>query len=145
MNSLTQFLGSSFVGALVGAVIGAVLKGLLDRRLAKRAPKTDRRAQAYQDFVTHMLSAEAPAPGAEGAAAASSHLNGIKARLIVFGESEVVCEVARFLCKHQDLNSPDAKQDFGEVIRAMRKSVATGSGAAVLTSVSALLSLPKQR
>jgi hypothetical protein len=91
-------------------------------------PKTDRRAQAYQDFVTHILSAEAFAPSVEGITVTANDLNDIKARLIVFGESEVVCEVAKFLGKHQDLNSNDARHDFGEVIRAMRKSVATGSG-----------------
>jgi len=144
MNSLTQFLGSSFVGALVGAVIGAVLKGLLDRRLAKKVPKTDRRAQAYQDFVTHVLSVESFASGGEGVTVAAHNLNGIKARLIVFGESEVVCEIADFLNKHGDLKSSDAQKDFGKVVRAMRRSVATGSRKAVIANALALLSFPKQ-
>jgi hypothetical protein len=144
MNSLTQFLGSSFVGALVGAVIGILLKGLLDRRLAKKAPKTDRRAQAYQDFVAHVLAVDSSASGVGGVTVAAHDLNSIKARLIVFGESEVVCEVANFLNKYRDLKTGEAKRDFGEMIRAMRTSVATGSGREVIANVLALLSSPKQ-
>jgi hypothetical protein len=91
-----------------------------------------------------MLSADALAPDVGGAGAAKD-LSDIKARLIVFGESEVVCEVANFLRKHQGLSGDEARQDFGAVIRAMRKSVATGSGAAVIVNALELVSPPRQR
>lgn len=131
MDNFGLLLGSILGSSFLGAVAGSVLKGILDRRIAKRVPKTDRRAEAYKDFATFFIAY------VEGGA---KNLKEIKSRLVVFGESEVVSAAANFLGKHQSLNTEEARQDFCEVIRAMRRSVRTGAGDDVMKAVLKLLS-----
>jgi hypothetical protein len=133
-----SILGSSFLGA----VIGSVLKGVWDRRLAKRVPKTDRRAEAYKDFATYFI-AHINVGANDRLKIAAPNLNEIKARLVVFGESEVVCEAANFLSEHQSLNTEKARQDFCKVIKAMRESVRTGAGVDVMQNILKLLAPAK--
>ena len=130
MEFLTQPV-AALLAAFLGAVVGTILKGMWDRRLAKKAPKTDRRAEAYKDFVVFFLVPDK----------AGLDLNEIKARLMIFGESKVVCSVADFLkTSHESLDSSEARTAFREVIKSMRESVATSSHDVVMTKIGDLLS-----
>ncbi len=129
-----SILGSSFLGA----VVGSVLKGVWDRRLARRVPKTDRRAEAYKDFAIYFI-AHISMDAKDRLKTPAPNLNDIKARLVVFGESEVVCAVTNFLKTHQSLNTPPARKAFCEVIKVMRGSVRTGASDKVMNSILELL------
>ena len=135
MNEFGLFFGSSFLGA----VAGSVLKGIWDRRLAKRIPKTDRRAEAYKDFARYFIAYGNLDAVDERSKAPVLNLNEIKSRLVVFGESEVVSKAADFLGAHQSLKSKEARQDFCKVIKAMRESVKTGARDDVMQNILKLL------
>lgn len=110
--------------------VGATLLGLfigpqLNRRVAKKGPKTEMRARAYEDFVAYYLR---PEPPAAGAGVHGRDLNDILARLLVFGESEVISAVAAFL------NNPE-KCDLADVIVKMRASVLTGQAEELIIKV----------
>ena len=120
---LTILLTSSVVAA-VGA---ALLNGFWNRQAAKKTPKTEMRADAYRDFVVHLLSASF----SDVAGVAPNNPNSptfieINARLLLFGESNVVSEVSAFLTKHTELDSKIAVKDFVKVVCEMRKSLLTG-------------------
>lgn len=128
------------LAAFVGAIAGSVLKGVWDRSLAKKAPKTERRAEAYKDFATYFAFYVSASEDARRAVA-PLNLDEINSRLILFGESEVVNEAANFLATHQSLDADDAKEDFVKVVRAMRGSIATGNGDEVMGNVKTILYL----
>ena len=94
MDVIIPLLGSS----AAGAILGTILKGFWDRNSAKKAPKTESRAIAYQDFVVYVVSRSQVMPPPEKALTKLA-LNEIKARLILFGESKVVNAISRFLIK----------------------------------------------
>ena len=121
-----NLIGAIVSGSFFGAVAGTVLKGFFDRRLAKKEPKTDRRAEAYKDFVIYFMTYSVEADD-KNSSIELLNLNEIKSRLIVFGETCVVNQVSEFLASNQNLSSLKAKQEFCEVIRQMRKSVKTGA------------------
>jgi hypothetical protein len=124
---------ASFMGGILGAAVGSVLKGIWDRRLAKKEPKTEKRAEAYKDFVVYFMTSGGQTEKSSPA------LNEIKARLVVFGESEVVNEASVFLKNHSSLESNDARVAFCKVVAAMRESVKTGASEKVLTNIQNLL------
>ena len=134
MADLTILLTSS----VVAAVGGALLNGFWNRRTAKKTPKTEMRADAYRDFVVHFVSASS----SDVAGVAPNNPNSpafveIKARLLLFGESNVVSEVSAFLTKHEALDSKSV-EDFVRVVCEMRKSLLTGHKA-VADSIHSLL------
>ena len=135
-DSTKVIIGATF--AFLGAIAGSVLKGYFDRRLAKKEPKTERRAQAYEDFATYFI-----AGGGDGddknSSAKSLNLKEIIARLVVFGESDVVSEAAIFLTIYDKLDETKAKKAFSNVISAMRKSVRTGAGNKLHEKIQSLL------
>lgn len=102
------------------------------------------RAEAYRDFVMHILvtTTEQPDVGLR----TDSKLREILARLIVFGESNVVSAVNRFLSKGEELNSIEFRQSFCAVVSAMRRSLVTGSDDKVIENIGELLNrvIPKE-
>src|SRR5215470_3182375 len=107
-------------------VDAALLNGFWNRRAAKKLPKTEMRADAYWDFVVHLVSASASnvtktLPNTINSPA----LVAIKARLLLFGESNVVSAVSTFPAQHTALNTESAITDFARVVCEMRKSLLT--------------------
>jgi hypothetical protein len=106
--------------ALIG--VGATTLGLflgpkMNRRVAKKGPKTEIRARAYEEFVAYHLR---PELHEGGAVAHGPELSNILARLLVFGESGVIAAVAEFL------GTPRERRNLTNVIVKMRASVMTG-------------------
>lgn len=124
---------ASFMGGILGAAVGSILKGMWDRRLAKKEPKTEKRAKAYEDFVVYFMT------GGAHTTDSPPTLNEIKARLVVFGESEVVNKASNFLKNYSSLKSDEAREAFCGVVAAMRESVKTGAGNEVVTNIQNLL------
>lgn len=128
--------------SVIGAVVAALLNGYWNRRAAKKAPKTEMRAEAYQDLVVFMLrdrSLPASTSTSDHGQGHSGTLAEITARLVLFGESEVVSATSTYLGAHGDLTDDRAVADFVPVVCAMRKSLLTGHGPDVATSIRALL------
>ena len=125
---------------VVGAIGAALLNGFWNRRAAKKVPKTEMRADAYRDLVVHLVSTSSSGvTGAPPNTASGATLIEIKARLLLFGESDVVAAVAAFLTKHPALDSESAITDFVKVVCSMRKSLLTGHGDEVAESIRTLL------
>lgn len=114
LAALTTVAASSAGGALVASL----LNNWWGRRAEKKAPKTEMRAKAYEDFVTYFVAG----PSAE------LHLQSITARLALYGESSVLVPAADFLSTYPDLDSPEAIAAFVAVVRRMRASLLTGHG-----------------
>jgi hypothetical protein len=123
--------------AILGGIVGAILNNLWSRNSAKKAPKTQMRAEAYKDFVMHILLIAGERP----VLSTDSELREILARLMVFGESKVVSAVDRFLSKREELNSDAFRKSFCEVVCAMRTSLVTRSDENVSENIGALFSL----
>lgn len=121
---------------LVGVVVGVILTTWLSREIAKKAPKTDMRAKAYGDFVVHIMCDYADDATEK---TPESDLNEITARLVVFGEEEVVCAVAEFLKVHRGRNSNEANEKIVAVIGAMRDSLETAHGTDVLEAIASIM------
>lgn len=118
--------------AVVGALIGAILNAYWDRRAAKKEPKTEMRAEAYRDFIIYVVRTMDGQP----VVPSNVDFHEIAARLLLFGESKVVKAVAQ-LVKHSSTHE-DVQKNLGLVVRAMRKSLLTGSSSAVVESALAL-------
>ncbi len=123
--------------AFLGIIIGAVLNNFWSRNSAKKAPKTQMRAEAYRDFVMHILQATTQQPAV--LLKTDSKLREIVARLIVFGESRVVSAVNGFLSVSKELNGNDFRKSFCEVVCAMRRSLVTGADDDVIENIGTLL------
>lgn len=123
-------IGSS----VLAAIIGAALKGLLDRRAAKKETKTERRADAYHDFLLHIARKKNKTFSPE----THGDLLDIQARLVLYGESGVVTAAAKLL-QTPDPLSPEAEPELSAVIGEIRKSLLTGHGPEVLKSALVLL------
>jgi hypothetical protein len=120
-------------GSAVGVIGAALLNGFWNRRAAKKLPKTEMRADAYWDFVVHLVSASASnVTGALPNTLNSPALVEIKARLLLFGESNVVSAVSTFPAQHTALNTESAITDFARVVCEMRKSLLTGTARELL-------------
>lgn len=119
---------SGVIGALIafaGVVIGTLVKGKLDRHAAKLSPKTTGRAEAYRDFVKYVLAN----PDLSSAnAGVDPNLKDVVARLIVFGDKEVLAAMDDFLLRHRTLQSGEGCAAFARVVTAMRASLVTNSG-----------------
>jgi hypothetical protein len=50
-----ELLPAVFTSTVVGAMVGALMNQLLSRRAAKKTPKTEERAKAYDAFVVHIF------------------------------------------------------------------------------------------
>jgi hypothetical protein len=86
---------------VIAGIIGAFLNGFWNRRAAKKAPKTQMRAEAYRDFVVYMVSVASPQSSATVSDGFSStDLDKVIARLLLFGEGNVVSAVSTFLGRH---------------------------------------------
>jgi len=129
---ILSILGSS----LFGGILGAFLEGYINRNTAKKEPKTDRRAEAYKDFTVYFVVAQTLKDN-EKIDTQPCNLNEIKARLAVFGETEVINAAAKFLELPNE--SKNRKKAFCEVIKAMRESVQTGARDEVMNSIETLL------
>ena len=131
-------LGSSAIGAVLGAIIGAVIKAKSDRRAAKKIPKTEMRAEAYRDFMAYTVRCvhRQKDPGDE-APEGSADFHDITARLLLFGESDVVNAAAQ-LVKHESLTTAEAEEAFCHLVRKMRASLLTGSEGIVIASAKTL-------
>lgn len=136
MNPTTLLTSS-----VIAAIVAALLNGFWNRRAAKKVPKTEMRADAYRDFVVYLVSSSV-SNGAEDSLSTpnSQAFVEIKARLLLFGESNVVSAVATFLTELPKLNAEGANTAFVSVICEMRKSLLTGHGAEVTKSIGNLLS-----
>ena len=73
-----------------------MLKGVWDRRLPRRVPKRNRRAEVYEPFAVYFI-ANRDMGADDGSSNAALDLNKINSRLVVFGESEVVKASSTFL------------------------------------------------
>jgi hypothetical protein len=143
LNIFSAVISPLATSTVVGVIIGALLNGAWNRRSAKKVPKTEMRAAAYRDFVAHVISHTSSQNTASNKGyVPNSGLDDIKARLVLFGESNVVSTVAQFLSQHRTLNNADARIKFTEVICQMRKSLLTGHGETVMESISTLLAIP---
>lgn len=130
--------------AFLGILAGAILNNFWSRNSAKKTPKTQMRAEAYRDFVVHILHTLAERP--DIVLSADSKLREILARLIIFGDSNVVSAVNKFLNKNEESNDTDFRHRFSEVVRAMRRSLVTGSDENVIENIRKLLNrvIPKE-
>lgn len=111
-----------------GALVGSLLNSWWGRRSAKKVPKTEMRAEAYEDFVVYFVAAES-----------DLELHKVKARLMLYGESAVVVAAADFLSSHGALGSNPANEAFLRVVREMRTSLLTGDGSRVMGSIEKML------
>jgi hypothetical protein len=138
-EDLVPDIATVLSSSLVGTVIGAVLKTIWDRRAAKKAPKTQMRAEAYRDFILYVVeNAEASeSTRVDSALGTRSEFHKITARLLLFGESEAVKAAAQ-LAQHRTLATPEAMHAFAEAVREMRKSLLTGHDEWVLEHAKAL-------
>lgn len=126
--------------SVVAAIVAALLNGFWNRRAAKKGPKTEMRADAYRDFVVYLVSSSASnGTGGPLSTTNSPAFVEIMARLLLFGESNVVSAVSTFLTEFPKLNAKDANTAFVSVICEMRKSLLTGHGAEVAESISSFL------
>lgn len=134
------------VGTLLGSSVisafgGAFLKGLWDRSAMKKGPKTEMRAEAYRDFVVHVVST-AHASSSEPSTVDSTGAvpNELRARLLLSAESGVVAAVRHFLSRHATLDDETAVADFTAVVCEMRRSLLTGHSLTVAEDIRVLLS-----
>lgn len=113
-SEAVKLVGPTLITA-AAALAGVLIAQFLTRRAARRAPKTELRARAYGDFVAYYMG-----HAARGTDAGKScpELNGILARLLVYGESEVLSAVSVFLTSSDQC-------DLADVIAEMRGSVRT--------------------
>jgi hypothetical protein len=129
-----------------GAIFGSLLNGFWTRRSAKKQPKTQMRAEAYRDFVVYVARALHPRQQTASESDSDVDFGDIKARLLLFGESNVVKAASEFLTTHRAVTSEVSRKAFALVVREMRASLLTGHHGAVVQSVSALLAAePLQR
>lgn len=133
-------LNAVLTSSVIAGIGAALLNGFWNRRAAKKIPKTEMRADAYRDFVVHLVSANpSDVAGAHLNNTNSLALAEIKARLLLFGESNVVSAVSAFLTSHTALNGESAVAAFVKVVCAMRKSLLTGHRGEVADSIRCLL------
>lgn len=118
--------------SLIGGIVGAWMKGLYDRNVAKKAPKTSMRAEAYKDFVIYAL-AKTQSP---------DKLDELKARLIVSGESKVVKELAKYLSKKNKGfdNEKDKREALCELVLCIRGSLRTSQSDGVNAAIKEIIS-----
>jgi hypothetical protein len=133
-------LTSSVIGATVAGTVTALLNSYWNRQAAKKLPKTEMRADAYRDFAVYLFSAISPdSAGTDGKSSRSASLLEIKARLLLFGESNVVAAVCALLARHAALNTDAAVGDILKVVCEMRKSLLTGYAQDVVEGIRGLL------
>jgi hypothetical protein len=133
-------LSALLTSSVIAGIIAAVLNGFWNRRAAKKAPKTQMRAEAYRDFVVHIVSASPQSSATFSDGFSNTDLHKVIAKLLLFGEGNVVRAVSTFLNRHAAINSECAAKDLADVVCEMRKSLITGHGDTVLQSIRALLS-----
>jgi hypothetical protein len=139
-------LSALLTSSVIAGIIGAFLNGFWNRRVAKKAPKTQLRAEAYGDFVLHIVSGSYPQSSATALHGfTGTELNKVIARLLLFGEGNVVRAASTFLGRHTAIDNEYATTDFAELVCEMRKSLITGHSNTVSQSIRTLLSTIRSR
>lgn len=116
--------------SLAGGVLGATLKAIFDRRADKKKPKTDNRADAYEDFIIQVISDPDHKKKAEFLA--------VRARLLVYGETNVLAALSKYYAS----DSSDL-QCLVPLIVEIRKSLVTGHRSNAKLAISSLLEFEK--
>jgi len=104
---------------LVGVIVGAVLQFWLGRAADLRRQTEVRRAEAYVDYLRSVVDA-AHQRMPEDLGAALRAAADAKARIVVFGSTEVIKALAQFEDTGPVLNTPGSIEAFARVASAMR-------------------------
>lgn len=100
---LGVLLGSS----LIAAVCGGLVTGYWSRRAAKKVPKTERRASAYEEVAVRLVSECLDAGARTPLLLDDRPFRDAVARVFLFRESSVVSALSSFL-KHRSVNRDEA-------------------------------------
>jgi hypothetical protein len=128
--------------SLIGAIVGALINQLLGRRAAKKNPKTEERAKAYDAIVVHIFnSIESDTIVRDFQR--DRELVSLLARLSLFGESGVVKVTSIFASEFLSSAAGIGSTAILPVIRAMRESLLTGRTAGTMEAIETIVrSLP---
>jgi len=114
MNAWTTIL------PLVGVVVGATLQYWLSRSAESRKQLQLLQSQAYVDYLRAVGKA-AYAGSQQALVSAQAEAADAKARLAVYGTSQVIAALARFEETGARLDSPRAHDLFAALVSAMRQ------------------------
>lgn len=104
--------------ATLTALLMAFVNYRLSRNSNKTAKKTEIRAQAYIDFIKCISELAHVSPQEHKQAIAK--LTDAKARIVIYGDSAVIKELAKFDRAHKELNSNEAYEAFLKIALEMR-------------------------
>lgn len=133
-----QTASTVIASSTVGGVIGAVVNQFWSRRSAKKGPKTQERAKAYEALIVHLASSigEGKLFRPEDK---ESNLQALLARIVVYGESDVVLAVAKFIQEYRFGAEGTPVAFLVDTVLEMRKSLLTGAGYEVRQAIEGIL------
>lgn len=112
---MEDILGKILI-ALFGALVGGFAKSRYDRRNEKKKAKTEIRPDVYTDFVGYFLALRTNAQ-------TGNDFDKLRARLAIFGDSEVIARARAFLATAGTLEDSGKRQAFVELVKSMRNDM----------------------
>lgn len=105
--------------ATLTALLMAFVNYRLSRSTNKTAKKTEVRAQSYIDFIKCISELAHASPQERKQAIAK--LADAKARIVIYGDSAVIKELANFDRAHKELNTNESYEAFLKIALEMRR------------------------
>jgi hypothetical protein len=114
----------AFVG-LIGVLASALVQYKLGRLNERSKKEEEVKTQAYLDFVNVVSEIASSSKGGNRTVESEQHrkLVSSKTRVVLLGSDKVVRSISTFFCKHQQLNTAEAYNDFTLVMLEMRRDV----------------------
>ena len=133
-----QTIGTVFASSAVGSVVGSVATQAWTRRSAKKAPKTQERAKAYEQMLEHLCGA-VQGGRIRYLPECSAALCSLSSKVVLYGESEVVREVSAVVDAYRSSPNGIPANELLRVVKAMRSSLLTGTSEETMHAVERLL------
>lgn len=123
MNAISTYI--AIIGSLFGVVVGAILQSYLLRRNQKDTRISEWRNTAYTDFINAAtLVATAQRQGKRDTVSDQlARLSDAKARICVYGDAEVISELAEFWRHGATLQTESEILAFTRICLKIRESL----------------------